>query len=133
MKRLLPFTLSAFLAALGVLVAGCGSSDNSSAPGTKAVSFKITDAGCEPHDAKIAAGPVNFEVESESSSVTEIEVLDGEAILGEKENLTDGLTGGFSLNLEEGEYTLRCNGGAEEDGTLTVRGKLKGTSSPEGA
>ena len=96
------------------------------------MSFKLTDAGCDPHDAKAPAGPINFEVENAGSAkVTEIEVLDGETILGEKENLTDGLSGSFSLTLEEGEYTLRCNGGDEEDGTLTVSGKLKAENSPE--
>jgi iron uptake system component EfeO len=129
MRRLLPLT--ALVAALGLFAAGCGSDEKGSAAGTKTMSFKITDAGCQPHDAKVAAGPVDFEAESESSSVTEIEVLDGEAILGEKENLTDGLKGGFSLNLDAGEYTLRCNGGSEEDGTLTVSGKAPSTSSPE--
>jgi iron uptake system component EfeO len=49
-------------------------------------------------------------------------VLDGETILGEKENLTDGLSGSFSLTLEEGDYILRCNNGEREDGTLTVSG-----------
>lgn len=58
-------------------------------------------------------------------------MLDGETILGEKENLTEGLTGSFSLTLEQGEYILRCNGGEEEDGTLTVSGKLNTKSSPE--
>lgn len=38
----------------------------------------------------------------------EFEVLDGETILGEKENLTEGLSGSFSLTLEKGEYILRC-------------------------
>ena len=105
-------------------MAGCGSSDDAPA-GAKTLSFELTDAGCIPHNAKAPAGPVTFEVENGgSANVTELEVLDGETILGEKENLTEGLTGSFSLTLEEGEYTLRCNGGSEEDGTLTVTGEL---------
>ncbi|HVY97088.1 MAG TPA: iron uptake system protein EfeO, partial [Solirubrobacterales bacterium] len=115
---------------LAVALAACGSSEDS-APGAKKLSFKITDAGCEPHDAEAPAGPITIEGEGDSSKVTEIEVLDGETILGEKENLTEGLTGSFSLTLEEGEYTLRCNGGTEEDGTLKVTGKLAAKSSPE--
>jgi iron uptake system component EfeO len=118
-------------ALLSLFVAACGSGGDSTAPGAKAISFKITDEGCAPHNAKTTAGPINFEIESESSKVTEMEVLDGETILGEKENLTEGLNGSFSLTLGEGEYTLRCNGGSEEDGTLTVAGKLKGAESPE--
>ncbi|HET7445735.1 MAG TPA: iron uptake system protein EfeO [Solirubrobacterales bacterium] len=131
----LPVRVALILAAFGALalfVAACGSSDDdSTAADATAMSFKITDAGCDPHDAKAAAGPITFEVEGASSSVTELEVLDGETILGEKENLTEGLNGSFSLTLEEGEYILRCNGASEEDGTLTVTGKLKAANSPE--
>jgi iron uptake system component EfeO len=125
---------AAAIALLALLASGCGSSsgdDTSSGGGATALAFKITDEGCDPHDAKAPAGPINFEVEGDSSSVTELEVLDGETILGEKENLTEGLPGSFSLTLEEGEYTIRCNGGSEEDGTLTVTGKLQAKDSPE--
>ena len=116
---------------LAVALAACGSSEDAPA-GAKKLSFKITDAGCLPHDASAPAGPITFEAENDgSSSVTELEVLDGETILGEKENLTDGLSGAFSLTLEEGEYTIRCNGGDQEDGTLKVTGKLATKSSPE--
>jgi len=116
---------------VALFATACGSSGDTTAGGAK-MSIKLTDAGCDPHNAKAAAGPINFEVENDgSSSVTEMEVLDGETILGEKENLTEGLSGSFSLTLEEGKYTLRCNGGSEEDGTLTVSGKLKSTTSPE--
>jgi iron uptake system component EfeO len=128
--RFLLLALGAGLIAL--LVAGCGSSDEKAPAGARSMSFKLTDAGCDPHDAKAPAGPINFEVENDGSAgVTELEVLDGETILGEKENLTEGLSGSFALTLEEGEYTIRCNGGEEEDGTLTVTGKLKAENSPE--
>jgi iron uptake system component EfeO len=116
---------------LALFVAACGSSEDAPA-GAKKMSFKLTDAGCDPHNAKAPAGPIDFEVENDGSSkVTEMEVLDGETILGEKENLSEGLSGSFSLTLEEGEYVLRCNGGDEEDGTLTVSGKLQADNSPE--
>ncbi|HEX3735206.1 MAG TPA: iron uptake system protein EfeO, partial [Solirubrobacterales bacterium] len=116
---------------LAVFASACGSSEDAS-PGAKKIGFKLTDAGCVPHDAKVAAGPIVFEVENAGSGkVTEMEVLDGETILGEKENLSEGLSGSFSLTLEEGEYTLQCNGGSNEDGTLTVSGKLDSKSSPQ--
>jgi iron uptake system component EfeO len=128
--RFLLLALGAGLIAL--LVAGCGSSDDKAPAGAKSMAFKLTDAGCDPHDAKAPAGPINFEIENEGSAgVTELEVLDGETIIGEKENLTEGLSGSFALTLEQGEYTLRCNGGEEEDGTLTVTGKLAAEDSPE--
>jgi len=121
-----PVRIALLAAAFGLValaVAGCGSSDDPPA-GAKRVSFSLTDAGCEPHDAKAPAGPIAFEVENAGTSkVSEFEVLDGDTILGEKENLADGLSGSFSLDLEAGEYTLYCPGGADERGTLTVTGR----------
>jgi iron uptake system component EfeO len=132
MNRLLvraALTVTAF-GLLSIAVAACGSSDDPPA-GAKRMSFELTDAGCDPHDAKAQAGPLAFEVENAgSANVTELEVLDGEEILGEVENLSEGLSGGFSLTLEEGEYTLRCNGGTNEDGTLTVSGGAPAEASP---
>jgi iron uptake system component EfeO len=117
------------LALLALFVAACGSSDKAPA-GSKELSYTLTDEGCSPHDAAAPAGPINFKVKGESAGVTELEVLDGETLLGERENITDGLSGSFALTLEEGEYTVRCNGGSEEDGTLKVTGQLETTSSP---
>jgi iron uptake system component EfeO len=116
---------------VALFAAGCGSSDE--APkGAKTMAFELTDAGCVPNSAKAPAGPINFEVENAgTSSVTELEVLDGDTILGEVENLSDGLSGSFSLTLEEGEYTLYCPGGSDERGTLKVTGKLDTADSPE--
>ncbi len=129
-----PVRLSLAALAIGLvalLAAGCGSSDDGPA-GAKKMSFALTDAGCDPHNAKAPAGPITFDVENTGSgSVTELEVLDGDTILGEVENLSEGLSGSFSLTLEEGEYTLRCNGGSEEDGTLTVTGGATASTSPE--
>ena len=44
--------------------------------------------------------------------VSELEILKGARILGEKENLVAGLSGSFTLTLQPGEYTLSCPGGA---------------------
>jgi iron uptake system component EfeO len=110
---------------VGVFAAGCGSSDEAPA-GAKTLSFELTDAGCEPHTAKAPAGPITFKVDNEGTSkVTEFEVLDGDAIVGEKEDLTEGLSGSFSLTLEKGEYTIYCPGGSNERGALTVTGEPK--------
>ena len=129
-----PVRAALIVAAVGLLVlfaAACGSSED--APkGAKTMVFKLTDEGCEPHAAKLAAGSTTFEVENAGSSkVTELEVLDGDTILGEVENLSEGISGSFSLTLESGEYTLRCNGGSNEDGTLTVTGAATAKTSPQ--
>ena len=121
------------LGLVALLVAACGSSSGGDSSGdSEQLTFKLTDAGCEPHDTSAKAGPIDFQIENGGSAgVTELEVLDGETILGERENITEGLTGSFSLTLEEGEYTVRCNGGTEEDGTLKVTGELQTETSPE--
>ena len=113
-----------------LLGGGCGSGED--APkGAKTFAVKLTDAGCEPHSAKLAAGPVTFEVENAgTSAVSEFEVLEGDTILGEKENLSDGLSGSFSLTLEKGTYTMYCPGGEQERGTLTVTGGATAAEDP---
>lgn len=121
--RRTPVRTSLIAAGLGIaaiVAPGCGSSGD--APeGAKQMSFTLTDAGCEPNAAKAPAGPIVFDVENAGTSkVTEFEVLDGDTILGEVENLSDGLSGTFSLTLEQGEYTLYCPGGSDERGRLTV-------------
>lgn len=132
MQRNLVRTIS-IAAAIGLtsIAAGCGSSGD--APqGAKTMSFTLTDAGCVPNQAKAPAGPIVFEVENAGTSkVNEFEVMDGDTILGEVENLSDGFNGSFSLTLEQGEYTLYCPGGDDERGTLSVSGKLDTETSPQ--
>jgi iron uptake system component EfeO len=124
--------LSAGAALLLVLfVSACGSSEDPP-PGAKVISFELTDEGCLPHAVSAPAGPISFEAENtDSSKVTEIEVMKGEEILGEKENLTEGLPGNFSLTLDAGKYTVYCPGGDDERGTLTVTGKSAAKTSPK--
>jgi iron uptake system component EfeO len=106
---------------LSSIAAGCGSGGEDAPAGAKTLSFELTDAGCVPNKAKAPAGPIVFEVENTGSSeVTEFEVMEGDTVLGEKENLTEGLSGSFSLTLEAGKYVLYCPGGDDERGTLTV-------------
>jgi iron uptake system component EfeO len=114
-----------------MLLAGCGSDDPPS--GAHQLSFKLTDAGCDPAKASAPAGPVTFDVTNDGAAgVTELELLDGDTILGERENLSDGLSGNFTVTLDAGTYTLYCPGGdSAERGTLTVTGGSKATASSE--
>lgn len=114
---------------LVLFATACGSSEDPP-PGAKKLSFELTDEGCLPRQASAPAGPITFEAENTGTTkVTEIEVMEGDTILGEKENLSDGLSGSFSLTLDAGEYTIYCPGGDVEKGTLTVSGELKAKGS----
>jgi iron uptake system component EfeO len=121
-KHLPPFALAVVALILGLGLSACGSSEETPA-GAKTISLKLTDGGCEPHDAKVPAGPIAFEIENAGTSkVTEVEIMDGDKVLGEEENITEGLDGSFSTTLGAGRYTIYCPGGSEERGTLTVSG-----------
>jgi iron uptake system component EfeO len=120
---------AAALVLVALTAGGCGS--DGAGAGANAVQVKITEAGCEPAELEIEAGPTTFEVTNDGADeVNEFEVLDGERILGEAENLAPGLSGSFSLTLEPGEYQTYCPGGTtQERGTLTVTGAAGGSSS----
>ncbi|MFT4048263.1 MAG: iron uptake system protein EfeO [Solirubrobacterales bacterium] len=127
MKYLRPSAPLLAALALVLVISGCGSSSD---PSGDAVAVKISDAGCEPANLDLTAGAKNFEIETTGSGkVTEYEVLDGTRILAERENLTPGVTGKFSVNLPAGEYTSYCpNGTSSEYGKITVTGDGGSTS-----
>jgi iron uptake system component EfeO len=121
--------LMAMVAVPAVLLAGCGSSDNTSggggsggnAAGANTVKISFTDDGCAPQPATVPAGALTFDIENNNASrVTEAEVMQNGRILGEKENLTPGLSGSFSLRLEAGEYVIACPNAATDQHKLTV-------------
>jgi len=95
------------------------------------VTIDLTSSGCEPKPAKIPAGPVDFNVtNSGAGSVSEAELRTSDLahILGEQENLTPGLSGGFSLTIQPGTYKISCPGASQPDWTFTVTGKATGPS-----
>jgi FTR1 family protein len=124
------------LGAIVLLLGACGSGDGSAgAKGAKSVAIKLTDAGCEPAALQIAAGPTTFEVSNDATSrVSEFEVLQGSRIIGEKENIVQGLSGKFTLNLKPGSYAVACPGGkTAATGTLEVGEGSVGTAGADPA
>jgi iron uptake system component EfeO len=118
------------LLVLVFFVASCGSADKPGAAssdqsgGARLVAVKLTDDGCEPAQLKLDAGPTTFQISNAGTSkVSEFEVLDGDRILGEKENVVAGLSGRFDLDLKPGQYTISCPGGTSSaTGPLVVGG-----------
>ena len=103
-------------------LAGCGS--NAAGDQSKAIAVRLTDDGCDPAALKVQSGKVTFAVTNAGTSkVTELEVLQGSRIVGEKEDLASGLSGTFTVALKPGHYTLACPGGTKSArGTLDVSG-----------
>jgi iron uptake system component EfeO len=120
--------------ALGaVAVAGCGSSA-STAKGAKKVSVTLVDAGCTPQQIDVSAGPVTFDVTNGGTSkVSEMELKNQSGIImGESENVVEGVPGHFSLNLKPGHYVVNCpNGDKEDQGRLLATGQAQ--AQPKGA
>jgi len=120
----------------GLLLTACGGDkggdDKGSAAGKGAsakkstVAITITDKDCAPRPAKVPAGAVQFTVTNKNSAkVTEVELQDGSKMLGEKENLTPGLSGDFTLNLNRGTYSVYCPGADSSRTSFTVTGAAK--------
>lgn len=135
MTHLRPLLLIALLGTLAIGVAACGSSSDASDSDAQQIAVTITDDGCEPTDLKATAGPATFTVSNEDSSVNnEFEVLDGALIVGERENVTAGLSGDVSVNLDPGTYDIVCGnpGDREPTGKLTVAGEAQSaTTNPQ--
>ncbi len=93
-----------------------------------AVTIDMTSSGsgdvCTADHTSVAAGPVTFTVKNTSATgITEFELLSGQRILGEKENLAPGLGAvSFTSTLTGGTYQLYCPGAAKESTDLKVTG-----------
>jgi iron uptake system component EfeO len=135
----------AVVAIVGVL-AGCSSSKKSSAgasgsSGSTAstvaadphtVTVAITAKGCPAPQASYTSGALTFNITNkDATAVTEIELLSGERILGEKENLPPGFSGSFVLSLNPGDYTLYCPGATTEKATFKVTGTATSSASTD--
>ena len=100
-----------------------GSTAGGAAPGATKVAIEMTDDACKATPASVAAGPVTFAVKNVSATrVTEAELLRGDVIMGEKENLAPGLTASFSLRLTAGTYQVYCPNAKTEKSDFTVTG-----------
>jgi iron uptake system component EfeO len=111
-------------ATLALFLVGCGSGGPAPAGGdAQTVRVVLHPDGCEPSPASVPTGSTTFEVRNDdASAVSEAELQQGGKILGEKENLTPGLSGSFTLRLDPGTYQMFCPGAATDTWTFTVSG-----------
>ncbi len=92
-----------------------------------AVTLAVGSGGdaCQLDHATAAAGPVTFTVTNkDAASITELELMSDQRILGEKENLAPGLPAvSFTVTLGGGTYQVYCPGASVENQTFTVTGR----------
>jgi len=133
-----PRSTSRILALAGAipfaLAIGAGTAAASTAPsaptssdanGATPIPIDITAEGCAAPESEYPSGGLVFEVRNvDATAVTEFEVLSGDRILGEKENLPPGFSGSFSLQLGPGTYELYCPGADTERSEFTLVGEL---------
>jgi iron uptake system component EfeO len=132
-SRSVPATAAVLLtgAVLAASLAGCSSSkagDDQRVGGgssdSRLAAVTITAAkGCTADKVEFRAGALTFKIENkDATAVSEVELLSGQRIVGEKENIPPGFTGEFAVNVGAGKYTLYCPGAEPERTTLTVSG-----------
>jgi iron uptake system component EfeO len=128
---------AAIAAALALAAAGCASASTHASGGgsgsgrASTVTVALTPQGCAPKPAKIPAGEVTFNVanqDADAVSEAELRTADLTHILGEQENLTPGLSGGFTLDIQPGSYKINCPGASQSRWTLTVSGRATGAT-----
>jgi iron uptake system component EfeO len=74
------------------------------------VKVALSDRGCNPSTLQLSSGPTTFQVTGGGSGeVTEFEILDGDKVVAEVENVAPGLTKSLDVKLESGEFQLLCS------------------------
>ncbi len=112
-------------------MAGVGASPAGAEATQPTVTITLTPQGCAPKPAKVPAGQIQFTVKNKNAgavSEAELRTSNLSHILGEQENLTPGLSGGFALVVQPGKYVINCPGAAQQHATFTVTGKSKASS-----
>jgi iron uptake system EfeUOB component EfeO/EfeM len=119
-------TATVALGAAGLLVvAGAGAvwfAAGAATPGPADadVAMTVTDTACEPAELSLSAGRTTFRIHNASTRPLEWEILDGAAVIAERENIAPGLDATVSSQLQPGSYQMTCGLPSNPRGTLTA-------------
>ena len=133
MKRRYTLYTACALLLIAIAVAACGGgSGDKESDEPKELKFTLTAEGCSPATVKTETGPTKFTVSNNNAaSVTELELLAGNRVLGEVENVKPGITRSFTVTLQPGTFELYCPGGTKnESGKLTATGEAPAGPTP---
>ena len=102
--------------------------------GVSRVAIELVSSGsgdaCKVSHTTAKAGPVTFTITNTSATgITEAELMQGQRILGEKENLAPGLAAAtFTTTLTGGDYAVVCPGATTESIPFIVTGTAAAAS-----
>jgi iron uptake system component EfeO len=125
-----PFASATGLAILLAFTPGASAQEAPVKDGVSQVKVTLTSdngGSCVLDSNSAKAGPVTFSVTNKTAaSISELELLSNNRILGEKENLAPGLpTVSFTLTLDGGAYQIYCPGASAELQDFKVTGKAR--------
>jgi iron uptake system component EfeO len=117
----------------GATTPGATTTDAAATGGVTKVAVTMTGNACQLDTASAPAGPITFTITNkDATAITEVELLSGEKIVGEKENLAPGLPAvSLTLTLGGGDYAVYCPGASPEKVAFKVTGKA--APSPTGS
>jgi plastocyanin len=118
-----PISIAAILAACAA-----GASPTPAGPGSSptggAIEIVATEYAFDPSTLTVPAGPITFRIRNAGTLVHEFEVIRGETVVDEIEDLVPGLDRSITMTLEPGSYIYVCRLAGHEEagmtGSLTV-------------
>jgi iron uptake system component EfeO len=122
--------LGGVAAVAAITMTACGGSSSGGGGGStpagdsRTATVTITAAdGCAISSTTYPAGALTFKITNQdATAVSEVELVSGERIVGEKENLPPGFSGTFSVDVDGGTYSLYCPGATRENTPIAVTG-----------
>jgi len=115
----------AAFAAAALILAACDVSTSGGASGgggDARIAVTVNDGGCQPSSIEAASGRVVFEVTNGGSDAGEFEILSGDRVVDEVENIVPGFVVNFATHLDGGDYELVCYQLHSPRGTLAISG-----------
>jgi iron uptake system component EfeO len=98
--------------------------------GETRVPVTVADGGCVPAAITVPSGVVVFEVTNAGGDIAEFEILDGDRVVDEVENIVPGFVVNLTTRLDGGEYQTVCYTLQSARGTLSVTGGAAATRPP---
>jgi iron uptake system component EfeO len=101
-----------------VTLACCAAS--AAAETSKTVEVVIDDKGCQPQELQVPADKITFKIKNKSARAVEWEILKGDLVVEERENILPGFSSSLTAKLDPGSYQTTCGLLSNPRGRLIV-------------